>query len=65
MNLEINQRNYPLKFNKPVVVICLDGSQKEYLDRASESKLTPNLDKIINDKYCFNIGNITPKILYK
>ena len=49
MNLEINQRNYPLKFNKPVVVICLDGSQKEYLDRASESKLTPNLDKIINE----------------
>ena len=46
MNLEINQRNYPSKFNKPVVVICLDGSQKEYLDRASESKLTPNLDKI-------------------
>ena len=49
MNLEINQRNYPSKFNKPVVVICLDGSQKEYLDRASESKLTPNLDKIINE----------------
>ena len=49
MNLEINQRNYPSTINKPVVVICLDGSQKEYLDMASRSKLTPNLDKIIND----------------
>ena len=49
MNLEINQRNYPSTINKPVVVICLDGSQKEYLDMASQSKLTPNLDKIINE----------------
>jgi len=49
MYLEINQRNYPSKINKPVVVICLDGSQKEYLDRASQSKLTPNLDKIVKE----------------
>ena len=49
MNLEINQRNYPSKVNKPVVVICLDGSQKEYLDIASKENLTPNLDKIINE----------------
>ena len=49
MNLEINQRNYPSKINKPVVVICLDGSQKEYLDLASQENLTPNLDKIINE----------------
>ena len=49
MYLEINQRNYPSEINKPVVVICLDGSQKEYLDMASQSKLTPNLDKIINN----------------
>tara|TARA_Y100000768_G_scaffold277420_1_gene212856 strand:- start:401 stop:1639 length:1239 start_codon:yes stop_codon:yes gene_type:complete len=49
MYLEINQRNYPSKINKPVVVICLDGSQKEYLDMASQSKLTPNLDKIIKE----------------
>ena len=49
MNLEINQRNYPSKVNKPVVVICLDGSQKEYLDIASNESLTPNLDKIINE----------------
>ena len=49
MNLEINQRSYPSKVNKPVVVICLDGSQKEYLDMASKENLTPNLDKIINE----------------
>ena len=49
MDLEINQRNYPSKVNKPVVVICLDGSQKEYLDIASKESLTPNLDKIINE----------------
>ena len=49
MDLEINQRNYPSKVNKPVVVICLDGSQKEYLDIASKENLTPNLDKIINE----------------
>ena len=29
------------------IVICLDGSQKEYLDEASKSNLTPNFDKII------------------
>ena len=33
-DLLINQRSYPAKVNKPVVVICLDGSQKEYLDIA-------------------------------
>ena len=49
MNLEINHRNYPSEINKPVVVICLDGSQKEYLDMASQSKLTPNLDEIVNN----------------
>ena len=45
--MNINHREYPLKVNKPVVVICLDGSQKEYLDTASKSGLTPNLDQII------------------
>ena len=49
MHLEINHRNYPSKINKPVVVICLDGSQKEYLEMASQSKLTPNLDRIIKE----------------
>ena len=44
--MNINHREYPSQVNKPVVVICLDGSQKEYLDTASKSELTPNLDKI-------------------
>jgi len=49
MSLKINQREYPNQVNKPVVVICLDGSQKEYLDMASQKGLTPNLDKIIEN----------------
>ena len=48
-NLEINKREYPSKFSKTVIVICLDGSQKEYLEEASKSNLTPNLDKLIAD----------------
>ena len=48
-NLEINKREYPSKFSKTVIVICLDGSQKEYLEEASKSDLTPNLDKLIAD----------------
>ena len=44
--MNINHREYPSQVNKPVVVICLDGSQKEYLDTASNSGLTPNLDQI-------------------
>jgi len=47
--MNINHREYPSQVNKPVVVICLDGSQKEYLDTASKSGLTPNLDKIIQN----------------
>jgi len=46
-NLEINKREYPSSFSKTAIVICLDGSQKEYLDEASKSNLTPNLDKLI------------------
>ena len=45
--LTINDREY---YNIPIktsIVICLDGSQKEYLEEASKSHLTPNLDKII------------------
>ena len=45
--LEINKREYPSSFSKTAIVICLDGSQKEYLDEASKSNLTPNLDKLI------------------
>ena len=47
--MNINFREYPSKINKPVAVICLDGSQKEYLDTASKSGLTPNLDQIIQN----------------
>ena len=46
-NLEINNREYPNIPIKTAVVICLDGSQKEYLDEASKLNLTPNLDSII------------------
>ena len=46
-NLEINNREYPSSFSKTAIVICLDGSQKEYLEEASKSNLTPNLDKLI------------------
>ena len=47
-NLEINKREYPSAFSKTAIVICLDGSQKEYLEEASKSNLTPNLDKLIS-----------------
>ena len=45
--ITINNREYPKNTKKTSIVICLDGSQKEYLDEASKSNLTPNLDKII------------------
>ena len=48
-NLNINNREYPSSINKTSIVICLDGSQKEYLDEASKANLTPNLDKIIKE----------------
>ena len=46
-NLLINNREYPSIFSKTAIVICLDGSQKEYLEEASKSNLTPNLDSLI------------------
>lgn len=45
--LSINNREYPSILNQTSIVICLDGSQKEYLEEASKSNLTPNLDKLI------------------
>ena len=45
--ITINNREYPKNTKKTSIVICLDGSQKEYFDEASKSNLTPNLDKII------------------
>jgi len=47
--LTINNREYSNVPIKTSIVICLDGSQKEYLDEASKLKLTPNLDKIIQN----------------
>ena len=47
--MNINHRQYPSQLNKPVVVICLDGSQKEYLVIAPDAGLTPNLDQIIKN----------------
>ena len=47
-SFSINNREYSSTIKKTSVVICLDGSQKEYLDEASKANLTPNLDKIIN-----------------
>ena len=46
-SFSINNREYLSTINNTCVVICLDGSQKEYLDEASKANLTPNLDKII------------------
>ncbi len=46
-NLVINKREYQKTFSKTAIVVCLDGSQKEYLEEASKSNLTPNLDKLI------------------
>ena len=44
--ISVNERDYPNSFKTTAVVICLDGSQKEYLDEASKLDLTPNLDRI-------------------
>ena len=43
----INNRTYLMLDNSTAIVICLDGSQKEYLEEASKANLTPNLDKLI------------------
>ena len=45
--ININNKNYPIKLKKNVIVICLDGSQKEYFDMAIEKDLMPNLKKLI------------------
>ena len=47
-SFSINNREYQKKLKKTCVVICLDGSQKEYLEEASKANIMPNLDKIIN-----------------
>jgi len=45
--LNINNREYSSSIKNTSIVICLDGSQKEYLDEASKKNITPNLDRII------------------
>ena len=42
--IEINERQYPGIPSSTAIVICLDGSQKEYFDEASKLDLTPNID---------------------
>ena len=46
-NISINNKIYPTKLKKVAIVICLDGSQKEYFDVALEKNLMPNLKKFI------------------
>jgi phosphonoacetate hydrolase len=46
--ITINDRDYTGLPTSTAIVICLDGSQKEYFEEASKLNLTPNLDKIIN-----------------
>ena len=46
--ITINERDYTGLPTSTAIVICLDGSQKEYFEEASKLNLTPNLDKIIN-----------------
>ena len=40
----IRDRQYPGIPSSTAIVICLDGSQKEYFDEASKLNLTPNID---------------------
>ena len=42
--IEINERKYPGIPSSTAIVICLDGSQKEYFEEASKLNLTPNID---------------------
>ena len=47
--IEVNDRIYPGILKSTAIVICLDGSQKEYFEEASKLKLTPNIDSIKKD----------------
>jgi len=44
--ININERIYSGIPSSTAIVICLDGSQKEYFEEASKLNLTPNLDEI-------------------
>ena len=44
--IEINGRSYKWP-QKPLVVICCDGSEPEYMERAMRDGLMPNLKRVI------------------
>jgi Uncharacterized proteins of the AP superfamily len=44
--IEVNERVYPGIPSTTAIVICLDGSQKEYFEQASKLNLTPNVDAL-------------------
>jgi len=44
--IKINERQYPGIPSSTAIVICLDGSQKEYFEEASKLSLTPNIDSL-------------------
>ena len=46
-NININKKIYPTKLKKTVIVICLDGSQREYFDLSLENndQYKPQLNK--------------------
>ncbi|MDC6447542.1 phosphonoacetate hydrolase [Alphaproteobacteria bacterium] len=46
--ININERIYSGMPSSTAIVICLDGSQKEYFEEASKLNLTPNLDELKN-----------------
>tara|TARA_B100001540_G_scaffold295704_1_gene296762 strand:- start:852 stop:1556 length:705 start_codon:yes stop_codon:yes gene_type:complete len=44
--IEVNERVYPGIPSTTAIVICLDGSQKEYFEQASKLNLIPNIDAL-------------------
>ena len=47
--IDINNKTYHTKLKKTVIVICLDGSQKEYFDEALKRNLMPNLKQFLKN----------------
>jgi len=45
-SVSVNGRNYALP-NKPLVVICCDGSEPDYMEIAMQAGLMPNLQRIV------------------
>ena len=62
--IDINKRHYNKSLTSTVVVICLDGSQKEYIDIASSKGLTPNLDKILENGLSCLSTSVEPNDLF-